>query len=233
MRQTRWPALPLSSLALAALAGACSAQPGATATGDDGATPVIAFASSFDGFTGWTSKTTDDAVAEGSTHVAGLRTVYINHLPSADATAFPLGTIIVKVTETDGKIFAREKRGGGYNATGAVDWEWFELEETAQSETVIIWRGVGPPIGEQYGGDPNGGCNSCHGAAGANDYVLSPWLRLGGVADAALVPTSDDAGDDDASGDVGGESGGLDATADDVSPPAADGGQPPPDGGAT
>ena len=48
----------------------------------------------------------------GSTHVAGKRTIYINHEPPAGATEFPVGTIIVKETAADGKIFARAKRGG-------------------------------------------------------------------------------------------------------------------------
>lgn len=42
----------------------------------------------------------------------------------------------------------------------------------------LLWRGVGPPNGDTYGGDMNG-CNLCHAACAANDYVSSPLLRLG------------------------------------------------------
>jgi hypothetical protein len=123
--------------------------------------------------------------AAGSTHVAGTRTVYINRKPPAGATEFPVGTIIVKVTDADGKIFARAKRGGNFNPKGAVGWEWFELLETAQHDVALKWRGVGPPLGETYGGDPNAGCNLCHKAAPTSDYVLTPGLGFepGGAPD--------------------------------------------------
>jgi len=152
--------------------------PGAT----DGPAPFIAFGASFAGYAGWPSATTDGPVNDASLHVSGVRTVYINQLPPPGATAFPIGTLIVKVTQADGKIFARAKRGLGYNAAGAVDWEWLELVTAPPDGVRIVWRGVGPPAGEQYGGDPTGGCNGCHALAAANDYVLSPWLQLAGVA---------------------------------------------------
>ena len=85
---------------------------------------------------------------------------------------FPVGTAIVEV-RASGIIFAAVKRGADFNATGAKNWEWFELLETP--DVVIKWRGVGPPAGEMYGGDPNGGCNACHTrCGGTNDYVCSP-----------------------------------------------------------
>jgi len=148
--------------------------------------PFIAFARDFDGFRTWPSKTFESPPTT-TTHIGGQRTVYINQLPAADATSFPVGTLIVKETAADGKLFARVKRGSGYNQTGAVDWEWFELSEAAGGAVVIEWHGFGPPAGEEYGGDASGGCNSCHKAAPANDYVLSPWLTLAG----ATLPPAD------------------------------------------
>jgi hypothetical protein len=145
----------------------------------------IAFARDFSGFRGWPSHAVDSAVAAGSTHVSGPRTVYINQPPRPDATEFPVGTLIVKETAADGKIFARCKRGGAFNVTGALDWEWFELQETTSGDVVIRWHGFGPPAGEMYGGDAMGGCNGCHTAAKANDYVLSPWLTLAARAGGA------------------------------------------------
>ena len=100
----------------------------------------------------------------------------------AGVREFPVGTIIVK--ETDGgelaarKVFAMVKRGGGYNVSGARNWEWFELDNLEGGTVRIRWRGVGPPAGEGYGGDKNGGCNTCHAGAVANDYVISANLDL-------------------------------------------------------
>jgi len=164
-------------------AASCGSQPDDPTTGER--IPFIAFAKDFNGFRTWPSHTFESPPT-ATTHVGGVRTVYINQLPAPEATAFPLGTLIVKETASDGKLFARVKRGGGYNKTGAVDWEWFELEETATGAVVVRWHGFGPPVGEMYGGDPNSGCNLCHKAVPANDYVLSPWLTLGG---ASLPPT--------------------------------------------
>ena len=134
-------------------------------------------ASDFADFPSWSSQTFDTTVALGASHVAGRRTVYINQRPPAGAAEFPVGTLIVKVTETDGKIFARAKRGGNFNRSGALNWEWFELEEGTAGLSVR-WHGWGPPAGEMYGGDAGGACNGCHSAAAANDYVLSPGLVL-------------------------------------------------------
>jgi hypothetical protein len=157
--------------------------------------PFIAFAKDFTDFRTWPSNTIESPAA-ATTHVGGLRTVYINQLPAPDATAFPLGTLIVKETAVDGKLFARAKRGGGFNKTGALEWEWFELQENAAGAVGIRWQGFGPPLGEEYGGDPNGGCNLCHKTVPANDYVLAPWLTLGGsglppvdLPDAAIATT--------------------------------------------
>jgi hypothetical protein len=143
---------------------------------DDGSV-FLAVASDFSGFESWTSSSYTSTTPTGSTHVSGTRTVYINQAPPAGATEFPIGTLIVKVTEADGKIFARAKRGGNFNSAGARNWEWFELQE-GTSGLSIRWHGFGPPAGEMYGGDAKGGCNGCHAAATANDYVLSPALQL-------------------------------------------------------
>ena len=41
----------------------------------------------------------------------------------------------------------------------------------------IIWRGVGPPSGEGYGGEPNE-CNVCHLQFKTNDSVATGELSL-------------------------------------------------------
>jgi hypothetical protein len=193
--------------AFAAALGGCS---GTSSESGDGGAPFVAFAKDFAGFSSWEHVTFSNEAAAGSTHVAGTRTVYINRKPPAGATAFPVGTVIVKVTGADGKIFGRAKRGGNFNSKGVVGWEWFELLETAQHDVVIKWRGVGPPLGEEYGGDPNAGCNLCHKAVPASDYVLTPGLGLepGGLLDGG----GDAVTEADASGDAAHD--GVDAGAD-------------------
>jgi hypothetical protein len=183
------------AIAVAGCSGGGSASP---AMGD-----FVAQNTNFRGYRTWTSFTIDDGQAAGATHVAGKRTIYINQLPPAGATEFPIGTIIVKETAIDGKIFARAKRSPDWNPTGAVGWEWFELL-TKAGATGIFWRGLGPPAGEVYGGDPNAGCNMCHKLAPNNDFVLTPALMLAGASDDAGV--AGDGGD----GEV--DAGALDAT---------------------
>jgi hypothetical protein len=92
-----------------------------------------------------------------------------------------VGTIIVKEIinddPTQNDMVARVKRGGTYNARGASGWEWFELRSTSDGVAGILWRGVGPPAGESYLGNVDGGCNACHG--GADDVsILLPALQL-------------------------------------------------------
>jgi len=138
----------------------------------------IAFSSTFADYATWNHDHSDGpAPGTQPDAVLGPREQYINTLPPADAIEFPIGTAIVEV-RASGTIFAGVKRGGNFNPGGAVNWEWFELLQSP--DVVIKWRGVGPPAGEMYGGDPDGGCNSCHAQCGAtNDYVCSPYLQLG------------------------------------------------------
>jgi hypothetical protein len=181
-------AIALLACALVASCGGSSA-PDDTLSGE-----FVAFAPDFQPFTTWSSRLLDLPSVMGSPHAAGSRTVFINHEPPAGATSFPVGTMIVKRTEADGQLLARAKRGGNYNSSGAVGWEWFELVTSAGGAVSIKWRGFGPPLGEGYGGDPKAGCNSCHALAAANDYVLTPGLWLsadGGTPDAATNEGND------------------------------------------
>jgi hypothetical protein len=182
-----------SVLAVGALACGAGGGAGAADAGpDDGCsdiaaiaagTPFIAVDSSWKPFRTWPSFPSDGPADDGTfpPDVLGPRTQFINCVPKHGATEFPIGTMIAEVRQT-GKIFAAAKRGGGYNSTGAVNWEWFELTEdptTTLAPVHIFWRGFGPPIGDTYGGDATGGCNACHKACGAaNDYACSPRLQL-------------------------------------------------------
>ncbi|MFT3694828.1 MAG: hypothetical protein QM831_16890 [Kofleriaceae bacterium] len=155
---------------------ACSG--GGDAGGDAGNGTFLAFNNSFTDFRTWTTfhDQLDDPNGTLPTGVAGPRDQYINKLPPTGSTEFPIGTIIVEVRTDTGKIFASVKRGGNYNSDGSKNWEYFELQE---NPVMYIWRGLGPPLGDTYGGDPNG-CNLCHTQCAANDYICSPKLQLSG-----------------------------------------------------
>jgi hypothetical protein len=134
----------------------------------------IAFSSSFADFRTWNFFHSDGpAPGTQPPEVIGPRSQYLNEIPPSGSTEFSVGTIVVEAREFGlNTIFAGVKRGGEFNA--GRNWEWFELQE---NPVVILWRGVGPPNGETYGGDPNGGCNSCHEACN-NDYVCAPAMQL-------------------------------------------------------
>jgi hypothetical protein len=141
----------------------------------------VAFPATFQPFRMWQSDHDDGPADDGTftVDVLGPRTQYINTPPPHGATEFPIGTVIVEARESGLKlILAGVKRGGGYNASGASNWEWFGLAEDPTGVVSINWRGLAPPVGG-YGGIPTGGCNSCHQACGKdNDYVCSPELQL-------------------------------------------------------
>jgi hypothetical protein len=172
--------LVATGLFFSGVLAACAPAESAPTTDPVGDT-FLAVDSSFNGFRTW-EKFPIAPGPNGTIHTAGARTEYLNRAPPSGSTSFPVGTIIVKESDTeavvDRQVFARVKRGGGYNAEGATGWEWFELKNVDEQSATRIWRGVGPPVGEKYGGDPNGGCNGCHGVAKDNDFVLTEALQL-------------------------------------------------------
>ncbi|MES1205578.1 MAG: hypothetical protein ABUS79_06535 [Pseudomonadota bacterium] len=170
------------AMAVAAAAGcgapARQATPPPTATPE----PFIAFERDLQAFRDWESIDLPRGGAQGITHVAGVRREYLNRRPPAGATRFPVGTIFIKElregADAGHQLFAMVKRGAGYNRDGATGWEWFELRPRTDGSLGIVWRGINAPVGEEYGGDPAGGCNSCHGMSAANDFVKSPVVKL-------------------------------------------------------
>lgn len=160
--------------------GGCSSDGNESATQSADTACFVAQSSDFTPFKTWPSNHYDAPTdLAGNVHVAGPRTEYWNRAPEKGALTFPVGTIIVKAIETSSTsahhVFAMVKRGCGFNASGAKDWEWFELGDQNQ----ILWRGVVPASGDSYNGDPTGGCNGCHGkGCAANDSVCSPSTAL-------------------------------------------------------
>jgi hypothetical protein len=155
---------------------------GAVANGVDSPSTFVASVASFQNFHAWTAltPTAPNGVTDtiDTTHP---RTVYITPRPPHGSTSFPIGTVIVKEFEsgstTDRRVLAMVKRGGGFNADGAVGWEWFELKNVDDTNVQIIWRGVAPPAGESYA-PGSVTCNDCHGAAKGNDFVWTTGLAL-------------------------------------------------------
>jgi hypothetical protein len=137
----------------------------------------------FQGFTEWTRFDLGASTTDG-VNLSGDRAVYLNHPPPHGSTSFPVGTILVKTigagTADAGPTFAMVKRGGGYNAAGAANWEWFELQRSPGGQVAIVWRGARPPTGDPYASSSPNACNLCHAQAAHNDFVPSAALDLSG-----------------------------------------------------
>jgi hypothetical protein len=164
-------------IAIALVFCACGGGGGNHAT-DAGDALFIATFRDFSNYTKWTSYPITDTTAQAASHPAGNSVVYLNHRPPHGSTTFPIGTIIVKDMPSAARTFAMAKRGQDYNDTGAVNWEWFELQDPITDPVTIVWRGLGPPAGEGYGGAGNTDCNNCHTGAWENDFVQSAPLQL-------------------------------------------------------
>ena len=163
--------------------GACSSAGSSKAPPTD-PPAFVAAQGDFASFRSWPSLDPGPGVAPGNDHLTGPRIVYYNRSPPLGAKAFPVGTIIVKESG-DGDfatrdIFAMVKRGGDFNEGdgGAVDWEWFRLQSSADGQTnIIVWRGIGPADGDAYGSNGStGGCNPCHATVRTPDFVFPSVL---------------------------------------------------------
>jgi hypothetical protein len=175
--------LAAGMLALALLGGGCEKGHDAT---------FIALDSDFASFRGWTRVALGSDPLPG--HPAGPRFGYLNRAAPKGATAYPVGTMIVKSIELVGSdaaewdLFAMAKRGGNFNPEGAVGWEFFRLRIIGDTPHILT-RGlsaIDPDDGGSGYFDGLSGafvnmCNGCHGtaASGATDHVLSPLLQPG------------------------------------------------------
>ncbi len=184
----------VAAVALLAVGAGCRGSAGGAADGG----PFVAFATDFAGFHAWPSALAapspdlppvdagafgpDGGAGDGGIHPPP-ETEYWKIPSTPTGGVFPQRTIIVKETNeadpTARQVFAMVKRGGDFNPTGAVNWEWYELRNNADGTVVVSWSGYGPPSGSAdiYGGNP-AVCNDCHVKAAPNDYVWSAALQL-------------------------------------------------------
>ena len=137
-------------------------------------TGFIALERDFAAYDTWESVSFDGGAIE-EVHAGGVRTVFLNGRPDAGLSEWPVGTVLVK--ELPFTTFAMVKRGAGYNADGAKGWEWFELYRDPPTTVRIKWRGLGPPLGENYSMTGQT-CNDCHSAHVVNDSVLTPAFQV-------------------------------------------------------
>lgn len=143
----------------------------------------------FVGMSGWTrfDRGTDPVHIDDP---SGTSVVYVDRLPPPGATEFPVGTHILRIMGSDADpslwdAHGMVKRGGDFNADGAVGWEFYGLNMSLGPDGELVattrWHGVGPPDGDGYAQADAGpvlGCNHCHGAATWNDSVIGDELLL-------------------------------------------------------
>jgi hypothetical protein len=151
------------------------------------ASTFIALERDFQSFLSWSRTQVGDAAVVGG-HAAGPRFAYVS-TPPVDRK-FPVGAMIVKTVEVGDpstwSIHAKAKRGGGFNPSGAINWEWFELRIVANNDVTILWRGAAPPKDHGYESLPglgvtsamDGDCNTCHATTPSTDYLISPVLQM-------------------------------------------------------
>ena len=107
----------------------------------------------------------------------GSRVGFINHAAAPGTTSYPIGTIIIKAIENDNvpahwELFGMSKRGGDYNAAGAIGWD-FLLIRYENGVPHIYSSGLTPTVdGNPDMGAVNEGsyfaggqiaCDVCHG----------------------------------------------------------------------
>lgn len=155
---------------------------------------LVATHADFEGFQRWERIALENATAPTKAR-PGPAAVYVNRRAPLGATSWPVGTILVKAIESgedprDWTVHAMVKRAPLFNPTGAVGWEFFGLQLTAEGRPVILWRSEGDNDGHSYsaglslagtaGRAPGAEltCIDCHTAAWQDDDVLTPALSL-------------------------------------------------------
>ena len=158
-----------------------------------GQSVFIAQRPDFENYSDWEHFEHDAEADDEHGTLGGKTVVYLNEKPKDDATAFPVGTVIVRTIETTASpnvtIHAMVKRGGGFNPKGALGWEFFELALAKKDgQPFWIWRGEKPPSGEMYQlllsqanvdkKDEEVDCNGCHAGDDAKDGTFGDLAAL-------------------------------------------------------
>jgi hypothetical protein len=166
-------------LALAALS--CSAT---TADPREGPGTFIAFDPDFADYRSWRAH--DLGVLAPLGHPPGRQTLYVSRPLAPGAARYEDRAIIVREIQSDPDrtkwdLFAMARRGGGYNASGSLDWEFFILSLDSQGVPHVVARGISPAESGPTPYHPGEGvtCNTCHGNEDARrgDCVLSLEIR--------------------------------------------------------
>jgi hypothetical protein len=142
--------------------------------------PFIALARDFEGFLAWPRWSIPDIGGTLGHDPGEPRFVYVGGEMPPRGEPFAVGTLIVKTLEVgepaSWEVHAMTKRGGDYNAEGALGWEWFDLALTPELLPVIKWRGEGSAADTGGYVTVDGrvvSCNDCHAIIPATDYVFS------------------------------------------------------------
>lgn len=170
-------------------------------------------------FTSWYSQ---PFVADPSADIVyppGSRVGFINHVAAPGTTSYPVGTIIIKAIEnskdpTTWEMFGMSKRGGDYNAAGAVGWDFF-LPRYQDGVPHIYSSGLTPTVdGNPDMGALNEGsyfaggqiaCDVCHGRKdyAPYDYIIDHPFELNRDAGPPDLSVPSDLAASDASVDGG------------------------------
>jgi hypothetical protein len=163
------------SLLLLALSAACSSE-----------STFVASDADFAEFRSW-DHASEAPQSFGAGHPTGPSTTYLSR--HTHGHSYPAGTMLVKAFNSDPDpalwdVFAMAKRGGDFNPSGAVGWEFFRIHILSNDMPTIVSRGIfaldiGPDAGDAYqvlGSAVDGLCNNCHGTtlSDATDHVLTP-----------------------------------------------------------
>ncbi|HWE28365.1 MAG TPA: hypothetical protein VHB97_10205 [Polyangia bacterium] len=179
----------------------------ASANGDS--SMFMAEDSDFADWQSWFGGVLAPNLLDGDVYPPGTRWGYVNHRVPPGTSVYPEGTVLIKLIEspkddpTLWHAFGFAKRGGGYNAAGAVGWEFFLLRLDAAGTPTIQSRGIAPAFdgfdmdsGSYTPGGSAGSCNICHQlpAFKPTDYIIDALLAPGST----LVPVTSlpDAGTD-------------------------------------
>ena len=169
------------ALALAVGAAACG---GAKDSGGASACmpePFISFTRDFEDLDAWS--TAELGGPDNEAHAAGGQ-LFSRALGLDADGGLCAGSMLVRsqpaVADSPASLHGMVKRGGGFNADGAVGWEWFGLGRSEAGAPVVLWRGEEAPSDVGYNNGVElveANCNACHAAGAEHDHLMSEEAR--------------------------------------------------------